>query len=70
MVTGQAPFGGKSLVSISSGILPAPITALKPLVPLALDHAIRGCLVKNPDDRGQTARDLSHELIRISRLAH
>jgi hypothetical protein len=24
---------------------------LKPLTPLALDHAIRTCLAKNPDDR-------------------
>ena len=35
---------------------------LMPLSPLALDHAIRSCLAKNPDDRWQTARDLSHEL--------
>jgi len=41
---------------------PVPITTLKPLTPPALDHAIRGCLAKDPDERWQTARDLSHEL--------
>jgi Tol biopolymer transport system component len=65
MVTGQRAFEGKSRLSVASAILekePAPITTFKPLTPLALDHAIRGCLAKDPDDRWQTARDLSHEL--------
>ena len=65
MVTGQRAFEGKSRLSVASAILekePAPLTTFKPLTPLALDHAIRGCLAKDPDDRWQTARDLSHEL--------
>src|SRR5258707_7055580 len=65
MVTGQRAFEGKSRLSIASAILekePAHLTTLKPLAPLALDHAIRGCLAKDPEDRWQTARDLSHEL--------
>jgi len=65
MVTGQRAFEGKSRLSIASAILekePAPITTLKPLAPPALDHAIRGCLAKDPNDRWQTARDLSLEL--------
>jgi Tol biopolymer transport system component len=69
MVTGQRAFDGKSRLSVASAILekePAPITTLKPLAPAALDHAIRNCLAKNPDDRWQTARDLSHELKWIS----
>ncbi len=65
MVTGKRAFEGKSQLSIASAILekePAPITTLKPLTPLGLDHAIRRCLAKDPEDRWQTARDLSHEL--------
>jgi serine/threonine protein kinase/Tol biopolymer transport system component len=65
MVTGQRAFEGKSRLSVASAILekePAPLTTTKPLTPPALDHAIRNCLAKDPDDRWQTARDLSHEL--------
>jgi Tol biopolymer transport system component len=65
MVTGQRAFEGKSRLSVASAILekePAPVTTLKPLAPVALDHAIRECLAKDPNERWQTARDLSHEL--------
>jgi serine/threonine protein kinase len=65
MVTGQRAFDGKSRLNVASAILekePAPITTLQPLAPAALDHAIRTCLEKDPDNRWQTARDLSHEL--------
>jgi eukaryotic-like serine/threonine-protein kinase len=65
MVTGQRAFEGKSRLSVASAILekePAPITTTKPLAPAALDHAIRTCMAKDPNDRWQTARDLSHEL--------
>jgi Tol biopolymer transport system component len=65
MVTGQRAFEGKSRLSVASAILekePAPITTMKPFAPAAVDHAIRSCLAKDPDDRWQTARDLSHEL--------
>jgi Tol biopolymer transport system component len=65
MVTGQRAFEGKSRLSVASAILekePAPITTIKPLAPAALDHTIRSCLAKDPEDRWQTARDLSHEL--------
>jgi eukaryotic-like serine/threonine-protein kinase len=65
MVTGQRAFEGKSRLSVASAILekePASVTTLKPLTPPALDHAIRGCMAKDPDERWQTARDVSHEL--------
>ena len=65
MVTGKRAFEGKSQFSVASAILekePAPICALKPMSPLALDHAIRRCLAKRPDDRWQSAADIKCEL--------
>ena len=65
MVTGQRPFQGKSQLSVASAILekePAPINTLKPLTPPALEHAIRRCLAKDPEERWQSARDLALEL--------
>jgi eukaryotic-like serine/threonine-protein kinase len=65
MLTGNRPFPGKSNLSVASAILekePAPIVTLKPQTPPALDHAIRRCLAKDPEERWQTARDLQLEL--------
>jgi Tol biopolymer transport system component len=65
MLAGHRAFQGKSQLSVASAILekePAPISTIKPLTPPALDHAIRRCLAKDPDDRWQTARDLALEL--------
>src|SRR2546425_5711912 len=65
MLTGKRAFEGKSQISVASAILekdPAPITSFKPTTPPALDHAIRRCLAKDPEERWQTARDLVLEL--------
>jgi len=65
ILTGRRAFQGKSQLSVASAILekdPEPISTAKPLTPPALDHAIRMCLAKSPDDRWQTARDLKSEL--------
>jgi eukaryotic-like serine/threonine-protein kinase len=65
MLTGQRAFEGKSQLSVASAILekePEPISALKPMAPPTLDHAIRRCLTKDPDERWQAARDLMLEL--------
>ena len=35
---------------------------MKPLTPPALDHAVRRCLAKDPEERWHTARDLALEL--------
>ena len=69
MLTGQRAFAGKSQLSVASAILekePAPISTIKPLTPRNLDHVVRRCLAKDPDDRWQSARDLSLELKSIS----
>jgi Tol biopolymer transport system component/predicted Ser/Thr protein kinase len=65
MLTGQRAFQGKSQLSVASAILdkePTPLNTVKPLTPPALDHAIRRCLAKDPDERWQTARDLALEI--------
>jgi Tol biopolymer transport system component len=69
MVTGKRAFEGKSQLSVASAILekePEPISAAKPMTPPALDHAVRKCLAKPPDDRWQSASDLASELKWIS----
>ena len=65
MATGKRAFDGKSQLSIASAILekePAPISTVKPLTPTTLEHAVRRCLAKDPEERWQTARDLALEL--------
>src|SRR6266446_1407637 len=65
MVAGRRPFAGKSQLTIIAAILekdPQPITSLQPLTPAALEHVVLRCLMKDPDERWQTSRDLSREL--------
>jgi len=65
MVTGRRAFEGKSQLSVASAILekePEPISVTKPMTPPALDHAVKKCLAKLPDERWQSASDLASEL--------
>ena len=65
MVSGTRPFAGKSQISLASSILekdPEPISALKPLTPVAFEHVVTTCLQKNPEDRFQSAYDIKLEL--------
>jgi Tol biopolymer transport system component len=65
MVTGKRAFEGKSQLSVASAILekePEPISAARPMTPPALDHAVKKCLAKLPDERWQSASDLASEL--------
>src|SRR6516164_7947283 len=69
MLTGKRAFEGKSQLSVASAILekePAAIAEIKPMTPPVLDHAIRRCMAKDPDERWQTARDLAWEFKWIS----
>jgi len=69
MVTGKRAFEGKSQLSVASAILekePEPISTTKPLMPPALEHAIRRCLAKDPEERWQSASDIKNELLWIS----
>ena len=65
MLTGQRAFEGKSQLSVASAILekdPPPIRSLKPLTPANLDHTIKRCLAKDPEERWQNVKDLGSEL--------
>jgi len=69
MLTGRRAFEGKSQLSVESAILeqePAPISSVKPMTPPALDHAVKKCLAKPPDERWQSASDLASELMWIT----
>src|SRR5262245_9935417 len=65
MVTGKRAFEGKSAASVVAAILeresPA-ISSLQPLTPPLLDHIVKRCLAKDPDERWQTAADLFRDL--------
>jgi eukaryotic-like serine/threonine-protein kinase len=65
MATGRRAFEGKSKTSLVAAILsaePAPISSLVAKMPPALDHVVRTCLEKEPDDRWQSAHDVASEL--------
>ncbi len=65
MVTGKKAFEGKSQASLIAAILdhePPPLSSDRAAIPRFLDHIVRRCLAKNPDDRWQSARDLRDEL--------
>src|SRR5579859_4624496 len=65
MATGKPAFSGKSRASLIAAILttePAPISQLQPMTPVALEHVVKKCLAKDPDERWQSAGDLASEL--------
>ena len=69
MATGKKAFEGKSQASLMAKILetdPPSMSALAPMTPPALDHVVRRCLAKDPDDRWQSARDICEQLRWIS----
>ncbi len=69
MVSGRKAFEGSSQASLIAAILsakPAPVSGVRPLTPSALDHVIERCLAKDPDERWQTASDLTREIAWIA----
>ena len=65
MATGKPAFAGKSRASLIAAILssePQPMAVLQPMIPPALERAVKRCLAKDPDARWQSATDLSGEL--------
>ncbi len=65
MATGKRAFEAKSQASVIAKILetdPPPISSLQPMTPPALDRVVKRCLEKEPDERCQSAKDLTDEL--------
>ena len=69
MATGRPAFGGTTRTSLIAAIVssqPPPIASIAPMTPPALDHVVRKCLEKDPDERWQSAHDVASELRWIS----
>jgi Tol biopolymer transport system component len=69
MATGRRAFEGNSRTSLIAAIVssqPPPISSMQRMSPPALDHVVRRCLEKDPDDRWQSAQDVSSELLWIN----
>ncbi|HXP80245.1 MAG TPA: protein kinase [Verrucomicrobiae bacterium] len=69
MATGKKAFEGKSQASLMAKILetdPPPMTSLTPMTPPALDHVVKRCMEKDPDERWQSAKDICEQLRWIS----
>ncbi len=69
MATGKRAFEGHSRASLIASIMsaqPQPISNVQPMTPLALDHLVKMCLAKDPDERIQTAHDVKIQLQWIS----
>src|SRR5262245_44775331 len=65
MATGKRAFEGKTQASLLGSIMsatPPPVSLLAPTSPPALDHLVRSCLAKDPDERIQTAHDARLQL--------
>src|SRR5262249_46607986 len=60
MITGRRAFEGKSQATLIAAIMasdPEPICVLQPMAPRALDHLVRRCLARDPEERWQSASD-------------
>jgi len=69
MATAQRAFQAESKTNLIAAIVsaqPEPISSVVPMTPPALDHVVRKCLEKDPDDRWQSASDVASELQWIS----
>ncbi len=65
IATGKRAFEGKTQASVIGAIMssdPPPISSLQPMTPPALDRVTKKCLRKDPDERWQSARDVTDEL--------
>jgi len=65
MATARRAFEGKTQASVIAAILagePAPMTSLEATISPAIDHVVRTCLAKDPDERRQSMHDVLLEL--------
>jgi len=72
MLTGRKAFEGQSQARLIAAILerePPRLSSVLPQASLFLDHVLKRCLAKDPDDRWQSARDVMLELESLGDLA-
>jgi serine/threonine-protein kinase len=65
MATGEQPFPGASITSVSYKVVhtdPVPPRKLNPSIPAKLEAVILKCLAKSPEDRYQTGEGLARDL--------
>jgi eukaryotic-like serine/threonine-protein kinase len=65
MATGLRAFDGKTKTSLIAAIVkeqPRSMSEVVPLTPRAFEHVVTRCLAKDPEERWQSARDVSQEL--------
>ena len=65
MTSGRPPFDGRSSASVMASILtqdPQPLSLARPGVPTSVDRVVQKCLAKDPDERWQSAADLTAAL--------
>jgi len=65
MASGRRAFDGKSRASLAGAILkeePPSLVSAQTSTPPALDHLVRACLAKDPEERLQTAHDVKLQL--------
>lgn len=65
MITGKKAFEGTSHASLIASILkeePRSISTLQPVAPPALEHVVKKCLAKDPEERWQSVYDIVSEL--------
>jgi len=68
MATGEQPFPGETMTSVSYKVVhiePIPPSKLNPSIPPKLEGIILKCLAKNPDGRYQTGEDLARDLAEL-----
>ena len=72
MLTGKKAFAASTQAGLIAAILkddPPPLSSVQPLAPPLVDHVVRRCLAKAPDERWQAASDVMRELKWIAEAA-
>jgi hypothetical protein len=62
MLTGKRAFDGASAASVIAAILERPAPSVAAVAPASLDRLVQRCLAKDPEERWQSARDISAAL--------
>ena len=66
MLTGSRAFDGENPASVIAAILERDAPSVAGVAPPALDRVLQKCLAKDPEERWQSARDISHALAMVN----